>query len=405
MATAQKLSDKELEKLMQHLDIADLFEIGFLPSATVEHCKRALFELNGIPANFNPRSNEYYCLHNGLSSSMEYIQHSLNVMCGSPASNNILLNLHNNLPAIDKELVRSCLQCCLLMTSDNGDITLNSGFKWTTSTVYHMLNWFQECMRHPCITRYYMRQSDMYVNIMELLLSMLTHKWLDTEYLCTLYAQILPCGCQIAVNLSLLKIQQWSELIGRNFMKCLLNAIYNQIELYCLYEKEQNSNFLKCIRSTANMFFVLSVFTLHFSKKIKHETLNDGDWQSFWVDHDTNLKMFCERLPKLLDVKRWTQTFNLIFGTLLWVIENQYFGDRSSTYYALKKHMKQYQTICKENMKCHWNLCAKKRKNVVKLYKCKKCQVSRYCSKRCQKLDWKKGYHKLLCTKLQYYEN
>ena len=56
----------------------------------------------------------------------------------------------------------------------------------------------------------------------------------------------------------------------------------------------------------------------------------------------------------------------------------------------------------KREIECSWKGCNIKAKDVVngKLYKCTKCRVARYCSKYCQKRDWKYGNHKHICKKL-----
>ena len=56
----------------------------------------------------------------------------------------------------------------------------------------------------------------------------------------------------------------------------------------------------------------------------------------------------------------------------------------------------------RKEMKCLWNECDNMAKCFVseKLLKCKGCLVARYCSKSCQKNDWKYGYHKEICKKL-----
>ena len=55
----------------------------------------------------------------------------------------------------------------------------------------------------------------------------------------------------------------------------------------------------------------------------------------------------------------------------------------------------------KKEMQCLWVECDKKAKDMRsgKLSKCKRCGVARYCSKYCQKRDWKYGNHKLICNK------
>eukprot|EP01083_Nonionella_stella_P262591 892742_1 len=49
------------------------------------------------------------------------------------------------------------------------------------------------------------------------------------------------------------------------------------------------------------------------------------------------------------------------------------------------------------NAICFWERC-KNRKINTTLYKCSKCRVAKYCSKKCQKKDWNKGMHGSVCT-------
>ena len=55
----------------------------------------------------------------------------------------------------------------------------------------------------------------------------------------------------------------------------------------------------------------------------------------------------------------------------------------------------------KKTMKCLWSKCNAKAMDLQsgKLRKCKRCRVARYCSKYCQKRDWKYGHHKEICHK------
>ena len=47
-------------------------------------------------------------------------------------------------------------------------------------------------------------------------------------------------------------------------------------------------------------------------------------------------------------------------------------------------------------IKCNWRNC-KRRKQTEKFFRCKQCEVVVYCSKHCQKKDWKRGYHRTVC--------
>ena len=51
------------------------------------------------------------------------------------------------------------------------------------------------------------------------------------------------------------------------------------------------------------------------------------------------------------------------------------------------------------NQDCMRSKCKKKRgdKGIRKFITCKNCFVGVYCSRKCAKYDWNKGYHKMYC--------
>ena len=60
-------------------------------------------------------------------------------------------------------------------------------------------------------------------------------------------------------------------------------------------------------------------------------------------------------------------------------------------------------------IKCHWRDC-KRWGRSEKFFRCKRCRNAVYCSKRCQKKDWKRGPHKIACYRhcsliAQYQQN
>merc|ERR1712129_562964 len=51
-----------------------------------------------------------------------------------------------------------------------------------------------------------------------------------------------------------------------------------------------------------------------------------------------------------------------------------------------------------DKQRCQRIKCRKTRGDVECFFKCSKCFVSMYCSKKCAKLDWKYGQHKVICA-------
>eukprot|EP01084_Bolivina_argentea_P187063 322301_1 len=69
--------------------------------------------------------------------------------------------------------------------------------------------------------------------------------------------------------------------------------------------------------------------------------------------------------------------------------------DKYSKYLSPHKNYLRYDYV-----ECQWRNCCNKKMEIVSngnWGKCSKCKLVRYCSKHCQKLDWKLGYHKKLC--------
>ena len=62
--------------------------------------------------------------------------------------------------------------------------------------------------------------------------------------------------------------------------------------------------------------------------------------------------------------------------------------------------LKELCSMMRNEMKCDNVGCNVTRsENNNKLYKCKQCQVIRYCSRKCQKIDWNKNNHTVLCER------
>ena len=63
--------------------------------------------------------------------------------------------------------------------------------------------------------------------------------------------------------------------------------------------------------------------------------------------------------------------------------------------------------VKRNDMKCLYYKCKRQRsingeEPAWTLRKCKGCRVARYCSKSCQKKDWKFGHHKEICAKFNH---
>ena len=116
--------------------------------------------------------------------------------------------------------------------------------------------------------------------------------------------------------------------------------------------------------------------------------------------YEANVVKFGEKIRELHDKIGISKTYSQRFikelvAQFIGVIE---FGNRDVCTY-LEVVINTVWEMKKREMNCMWYKCDNQAKDLVKLYKCKRCRVARYCSKSCQKRDWKNGNHKELCDK------
>ena len=64
--------------------------------------------------------------------------------------------------------------------------------------------------------------------------------------------------------------------------------------------------------------------------------------------------------------------------------------------FFMKSVIKANKLRSKHRIKCSWRNCTKWTKAET-IYRCKQCKAVTYCSKHCQKKDWKRGYHNIAC--------
>eukprot|EP01084_Bolivina_argentea_P054103 99236_1 len=206
-----------------------------------------------------------------------------------------------------------------------------------------VLRWYHQFMIYPSLAKYLITGSECYLNMMSLFSTALSQKWnVENALLSAFYYSITTYGNRISVHLAFFKMKQWVKLITNRYMAQILNNIYTQIERYNSCEKPQNNPNKTCTQTVYVLFF-MSVFLLHYTKKFKNNILNDDYFN--WKKHDKSLKIFCQRLPKLINVDIWTKNFNLILGRLVWVIKNEYFGNSTALYRKLNHYMRRYKNI------------------------------------------------------------
>eukprot|EP01084_Bolivina_argentea_P073956 134177_1 len=175
---------------------------------------------------------------------------------------------------------------------------------------------------------------------------------------------------QIIQNIRLLRKFHWEIII--------LNADYS-IKWFLFLKKQLSTGYYmkfevgkKCVEA----MFILFCFILYFT---------DYYGLSVWRNWNTIISEcdFASTVSRAITALR----------------KNEYLAKTVDYFrkYAQKSFIRKW-----KNMKCENERCGNKRIELKKLFKkCKSCQVARYCSKHCQKIDWNQNDHKRICIKLR----
>ena len=87
----------------------------------------------------------------------------------------------------------------------------------------------------------------------------------------------------------------------------------------------------------------------------------------------------------------------LIFNQMIQGNDDKILNGKFAKYLKMKGKKDKFLRL--KSIECQWKYCTRKNdNNTDKFRKCKGCRLSRYCSKKCQKLDWNKGCHKQICA-------
>eukprot|EP01084_Bolivina_argentea_P229489 387305_1 len=203
------------------------------------------------------------------------------------------------------------------------------------------------------------------------------------------YKPVMLVLFQLLRNIKMIKRRNWRGIIirGNSFVQWLY-FVRKQLK-YKLYLKHSFGF------ETMQCMLILICFGLqHMSKKYK--------WESIMK----KLFGFC-------GIQKWFQDIEQIafdyaksgfddirhcgfIKTILTLKHDVYFNAAHCKFVEFGKEVFNRKW---HNMQCQNRHCDARRFTVT-LMKCKSCQVARYCSKRCQKIDWNKYNHKLYCKKM-----
>ena len=194
-----------------------------------------------------------------------------------------------------------------------------------------------------------------------------------------LYQNISVFMFQVIRNMFLWKRKHFEHVLEKHIWKWL-SFVADELQkgLYVHYPDG-----ISCVL----VFFVFTVFAIHRMQSI-HKTKR----------YQKRLDLWFERLKEI---------------QLQYPSQESWNGRRIESFVALKdprrvktlhvaycKMVSEVSALKWSNVRCQNSRCGllRERKSDGKLYKCKSCGVARYCSRMCQKYDWKT--HKPLCRKL-----
>eukprot|EP01084_Bolivina_argentea_P263942 446932_1 len=172
-------------------------------------------------------------------------------------------------------------------------------------------------------------------------------------------------------NAHLLQKEQWSELLKVNW----INFLKSWIKIY--------------FTPTQNIWGCLFIINLLVSIGLR---FGDKTLKSDWESMSTSI--FCmfesikprKKMIELYKTEEASVMLSAIFASSL-------------LFDALVTDCKRASKM-KWNHMCCYNKTCKIKRYEKRLYKCKSCNMARYCCKLCQKIDWNKSNHKMLCLQL-----
>eukprot|EP01084_Bolivina_argentea_P279955 478682_1 len=251
--------------------------------------------------------------------------------------------------------------------------------------------YFTVCLQHSHVANYIFNQSNLWLVLLHLIATKLIGltKELDVllnrmryDTICYLSKDqkrslhiVSSILVQIVHNIKLLKSKHF-EIIALN-KRCLgtfLSFVEIQSKIGMVIDNY-------AVRKCVSAILIFSCFTLYSvtDKTFKSALQVNGIFDKF-KENNTILHQAHNINPFLsLKDKDWLQNvFNYFNG---------------SAYDLFKFRW--------NNMECQNVYCRNKRLNTVNFKKCKSCRVVRYCSRKCQKIDWSRNKHKEICMKIE----
>ena len=351
---------------------------------------------------------ETECDHHNFKSSEAYILHIRKTMKKLHQSREtkpfIYKQIMSGMASISKIGYGWCQNCALIITS-----TIYKLIDDNTRTYYRKLNiskpniimtqqqmliisfYFVNSVYYPCFAKFMFHQSEyLWVGIFDALyfsMEMARRCYVDgheTECYSDRYTAICMLSTAILRNIHLLKAAHWEKLCALD-----IDRGYSYLDTWLGFMEQELKyrNYLQCKGGMAMMhcLFVFITMSLHTLKQQKNKS---------------EIKKLMRWIGKIEKGEKYVNKHVMsdVIPKSLAILKNE--PDNDTLYDMFKQSGKQIWSRKWQDMKCQNVGCNVQRK-YGKLYKCKKCKCARYCSRKCQKIDWNRNQHKKYCKKLK----
>eukprot|EP01084_Bolivina_argentea_P214278 363801_1 len=311
--------------------------------------------------------------------------------------------------------VGCCKQCSLyIITNIDGlcrvkfsvKIGKNTLTKQYEDDVSRACNYFSCCLQYPQTTNYMFNHSGVYRTffLYQHLLVVFTNgkcklemekrsrlkNKLDLQVtnietnIC--YRGLATILLQLIRNIKFLKEYHWEGIVKCSQYFCeWLYFVQKQLEYGLFVSYPFGTECMYC-------FFVLIAIGLYY--------ISEKQWISIMEIKRMSILNWFENL-KNIGNKIACNNFNLhVFKTICAFIALEKVNNLKLLYDKYVSFGKEVWNLKRNDVQCQYQLCTVRRKDILdgKLFKCKGCRTARYCSKHCQKCDWKN--HKKYCSKL-----
>ena len=285
-----------------------------------------------------------------------------------------------------------CKQCALLITCKLKQMIETTKLKYLRSI--KLDTYFTFCMQYYPIAKVIISSQICFTSLMSHVLFYIKHleKGMNKFVAMNIfdgfdgfYRYFALLLFQIVRNIERIPLYHWKMMINEKYLKQWMNFILFELS------SKQFSRF-KFGPACLICLYILTCYALYY-------------FQKEFFGSELYFQSFFRKIKKI-QLKQKGMRSNDGNNKVVHFVKNSigFIGDPSDltsfySYYhsfGLEIHkIKRNNTLC-QNPKCKI-----RRKDTDKFWKCKKCRVVRYCSRKCQKIHWNRYSHKTLCKQLR----